>query len=264
MNLFLWQDSYPIKWCFWKDWLVLASVAQDYLFFPHHGTMSPQELTELSRLARKEGKGGNVFFVNQTYVEEHRAELEGYFSCTYRQDYSDYIYKTETLAHLGGTKLAKRRNQINQFYRQVRHPRCMPLRPERYEEYASLLERWNRGKDPNHARRIAEERKALSRAFEFYDALGLQGRVLFGDHHVLGLSLFSVLNDDCGIVHFEKADVRYKGAYQVINKEVARVFETQHIPFVNREQDLGIPGLRHTKESYMPEHFLGTYFLYPR
>ncbi len=263
VNLFLWGDSYPVEWGLWREKLVLYSLPQDYLFLPGHENCTPEELEDLSRIAREEGKSGNIFFLKEDYVASRKSLLENHFILEYRRDYADYIYRSEKLAHLKGAKLAKRRNQINQFYKNNRHVRCISLHPELYAEYTPLLERWSRGKKTYEASQIAEERKALCRAFRFYEVLGLQGLVLYAENHVAGISLFSKCNDDFGLVHFEKADIRYSGAYQVINKEVAKILETQ-CPYINREQDLGIPGLRHAKESYLPDHLLGTYFLYPK
>ena len=260
VNLFLWGDSYPIKWGVWQERLVLYS---EYLFLPEHQKCSPQELDELSRKAREGGRSGNIFFVNGEYVASQQALLEKYFTLEYRRDYADYIYKAERLAHLKGAKLAKRRNQINQFYKKNRHVRCIPLHPELYGEYTPLLERWSRGKKTYEASQIGEEKKALCLAFRYYKELELQGLVLYAGNHVAGLSLFSKCNEDFGLVHFEKADIHYTGAYQVINKETAKILEPQ-CTYINREQDLGIPGLRHAKESYLPDYLLETFFLYPK
>ena len=263
VNLFLWGDSYPVAWGIWQNKLILHSVSQDYLFLPEHENCSPEELTELSRKAMEKGESGNIFFIKKDYVESFKSSLDSFFVLEPRRDYADYIYRAENLAHLKGSKLSKRRNQINQFYKHNRHVRCIPLHPKLYAEYTPLLERWSRVKETYEASQIAEEEKALCRAFRFYEELELRGLVLYADKHVVGISFFSKCNEDFGLVHFEKADIRYKGAYQVINKETAKVLENQ-CPFINREQDLGIPGLRHAKESYLPEHLLEFYFLYPK
>ncbi|HOO62544.1 MAG TPA: phosphatidylglycerol lysyltransferase domain-containing protein [Synergistaceae bacterium] len=263
VNLFLWGDSYPVEWAIWKEKLVLYSTSQGYLFLPEHESCSPEELRELSQVTQENGRSGNIFFLRRDYAEPRRNLLEPFFIMENQRDYADYIYESPALAHLKGSKFAKRRNQINQFYKQNRHVKCIPLHPELYEEYKPLLKRWSRGKDTYEISQIEEERKALCRAFTFYKDLELQGLVLYADNHVAGLSLFSKCNEDFGLVHFEKADVRYKGAYQVINKETAKILEKQ-CPYINREQDLGIPGLRHAKESYLPYRLLETSFLYPR
>ncbi len=263
VNLFLWGESYPVEWGVWHNKLILYSPYQECLFLPEHEKCSPQELDELSRKAREEGRSGNVFFVNREYAASQEALLERYFTLENRRDYADYMYKSEHLAHLKGGKLSKRRNQINQFYRKNRHVRCIPLHPELYSEYTPLLERWSRGKKTYEASQIGEEKKAICRAFRHYRELGLQGLVLYAGNHVVGIALFSKCNEDFGLVHFEKADIRYTGAYQVINKETAKILERQ-CSYINREQDLGIPGLRHAKESYLPEFLLETCFLYPK
>ncbi len=263
VNLFLWGDSYPVEWGLWQGKLLLRSLPQDYLFLPEHRNCSVEELKELSQTARSEGWSGAIFFLDETYAKLQQPALEKHFTLEYSREYADYIYRAEHLAHLKGAGLAKRRNQINQFYKKNRHVRCIPLHPELYSEYTPLLERWSRGKKTYEAAQIEQEKKAICRAFRYYKELELQGLVLYADNYVVGISLFSRCNEDFGLVHFEKADIRYTGAYQVINKETAKILE-QQCPYINREQDLGIPGLRHAKESYLPDHLLGTCFLYPK
>jgi hypothetical protein len=66
------------------------------------------------------------------------------------------------------------------------------------------------------------------------------------------------LNDSTAVVHFEKAMPGYDGLYQLINQWFCRYGLTE-FEFVNREQDLGIPGLRKAKESYHPHHMVEKY-----
>jgi len=72
---------------------------------------------------------------------------------------------------------------------------------------------------------------------------------------IVAFSIGEMLNDDTAIIHFEKSDPNIRGLYQVINHEFV-VHAWPHTTYINREEDMGIPGLRHSKESYNPHHYV--------
>ncbi|MCG8619009.1 MAG: phosphatidylglycerol lysyltransferase domain-containing protein, partial [Desulfobacterales bacterium] len=102
---------------------------------------------------------------------------------------------------------------------------------------------------------LIEEAAAIEKAFDNWDRLGLEGLVVTVDDNIAAFAVFSPLNLDTFNVHFEKANIAYKGAAQVINQETARYLSDRAV-YINREQDLGIPGLRQAKMSYDPHRLL--------
>jgi hypothetical protein len=106
----------------------------------------------------------------------------------------------------------------------------------------------------------AAEDSALKEALDNMDQLGFFGGVALIDGKIQALTLGERLSKDTAVVHFEKANPSIRGLYQFINQEfcrnVLRGFE-----FVNREQDVGEPGLRRAKEGYHPHHFVEKHIL---
>jgi ribosomal protein S18 acetylase RimI-like enzyme len=93
---------------------------------------------------------------------------------------------------------------------------------------------------------------AISRAFEAYDELGLVGGVLRVDGQVVAFTYGSPLGDRLFCTHIEKADADYEGAFQMINRCFAQMLQQRGFQQVNREEDMGIAGLRRAKQSYYP------------
>ena len=102
------------------------------------------------------------------------------------------------------------------------------------------------------------ERVALQRAFDHWQELGLEGLVMYVGSQVVAMTMGSFLDDETIDVHFEKADLDFSGAYAVINRAFARYIRDKHpgVKFLNREEDMGIEGLRKAKLSYHPHHLV--------
>ena len=103
-----------------------------------------------------------------------------------------------------------------------------------------------------------EELLAIGNIFSNFERLNIEGIALFAESKFAAFAIFSRHLDGSYIVHIEKSDKRIKGAAQVINKECAKYLSDKCV-YINREQDLGIPGLRHAKKSYAPEFVLINY-----
>ena len=102
------------------------------------------------------------------------------------------------------------------------------------------------------------EKIALGRAFDDYDALGLEGLLLRADGQVMAFTMGHHIQPDTFDVNFEKAYAHIQGAYPIINREFARYIRSKYpeVVYLNREDDMGLPGLRKAKESYHPDLLL--------
>ena len=103
------------------------------------------------------------------------------------------------------------------------------------------------------------ERAAIARAFKDREALGMDGMVLLdGEGNAIAVTLGSRLSHDTIDVHFEKAKADVNGAYAAINNEFAKYIRTKYpeVKYLDREEDMGIEGLRRAKKSYYPHHMV--------
>ena len=99
------------------------------------------------------------------------------------------------------------------------------------------------------------ERHAIEEVFNNWEILQPTGGAIRMYNKIVAFSIGEMLNDDTAIIHFEKSDPNIRGLYQVINHEFV-VHAWPHTTYINREEDMGIPGLRHSKESYNPHHYV--------
>lgn len=175
----------------------------------------------------------------------------GEFSYIPERDYFDYIYLREDLATLKGKKFQAKRNHVNKFKKQYAYE-YEPLTAELVPECLEFEAKWykaNRTDDDQEE--LTDERKSMIFALNHFKGLNLLGGAIRIDHKLVAFTFGSPINQDTFGVHVEKADTDYDGAYSIINQEFASRIPEQYV-YVNREEDLGIPGLRKAKLSYNP------------
>ena len=102
---------------------------------------------------------------------------------------------------------------------------------------------------------LRDEGHALARAFRYYEDLGLSGLLLRTEGKVAAFTMGSPITPDTFDIHFEKAYSEMQGAYPLINREFARWIRARwpEVRYLNREDDMGVEGLRKAKESYYPD-----------
>ena len=175
------------------------------------------------------------------------------------RDSYDYVYSVEALAELKGKKLQRKRNHCNRFY--LVHHGCAtePITEENTPEVKAMLEDWYAAKlaaDPTASFYL--EQAAISRALQHRESLGMEGLVLRYKGKIIAMTMGSALSEDTFDIHFEKASDGYDGAYAAINREFARHLREKHpnLQWLNREDDMGIEGLRKAKLSYYPDKLI--------
>jgi hypothetical protein len=173
------------------------------------------------------------------------------------RDQYDYIYRRTDLATLHGKHLDAKRNHINRF--RAEHPdfEYSPLTPEFFDECRRLTEIWQEDKNQNgnNNETIDAEHQVMETIFSNWDALGMIGGSIFVDGRMVAFTYGAAVTTDTLDVCVEKADRHVEGAFAIINQQFAEHLPEQYI-YLNREEDMGIPGLRQAKLSYHPEILL--------
>ena len=195
--------------------------------------------------------------------QEDCATLERLYPGQFRyhidRDGFDYIYSIQELSELKGRKFQRKRNHLNRFRQNHPDYRVEPITDENTPQVLQLLETWYTQRlsvDP-HAD-FHMERSAIFKALHNRSALGMEGLVLMDRDAMLAMTLGSPLSSSTFDVQFEKALEDVDGAYPAINWEFARYLSQKypHLQWLNREDDLGLEGLRKAKMSYCPDHFV--------
>ncbi len=176
-------------------------------------------------------------------------------------DNSDYVYLTKDLIHLPGNRFHKKKNLFNQFvkkydfeYKEV----DAALAPQ----LLRLQESWCELKDCANDESLLDEDHAIYQALKFMDVLKFRGAALMIESRVAAFSFGEMLNPDTAVIHIEKGDPAFTGIYVAMNKLFCEN-AWSNVTYINREQDLGIEGLRKAKQSYNPHHLVTKYTLIP-
>ncbi len=167
----------------------------------------------------------------------------------------DYVYSIDDLAELRGKKYQGKRNHINRFAEA--HPDfCTEVICDKnIVAVRKMAEEWYEARlreNPNADFHM--ERAALERALRDLDAIGMEGLVLLDGDEVLAFTIASRMSEDAFDVHFEKARPDVQGAYAAVNQELARYIREKYpaVRYLDREEDMGLEGLRRAKQSYHP------------
>lgn len=171
--------------------------------------------------------------------------------------WADYIYAAEDLATLRGHRYNKKRNLVNQFKKLYEGRSYEPLTAENVADAAALLQRMMGEMEMSEDERFENER--VLEVLADYAVLPLCGGLVRVDGAAVAFCVAERI-DDVLVVHIEKADRAYKGAYQYINYRFAKEqLSLGGLSLINREDDTGDEGLRHAKLSYFPVDILHKY-----
>ena len=181
-----------------------------------------------------------------------------YFSIQSRRDQFDYIYHREDLAGLHGGRLQAKRNHVNRFRAEYPGFEYRPLEPSLFGECRRVAALWHDEKkheNPFYGDTLEVEKHAMEAIFAHWDELGMLGGSIFVDGRMVAFTYGCIVTEDTFDVCVEKADLNVEGAFSIINQQFCA-----HLPerftFVNREEDLGLSGLRKAKLSYHPAELL--------
>ena len=175
------------------------------------------------------------------------------------RDNFDYLYKRENLVSLAGKKLHKKRNLVNAFINNYNYEERY-ITEENKHDALTILEAWKE-------HRLTEttdegDYDAAKKALALMESLKLCGCITYVDGAPAAYSMGETINKGRYFtVHFEKAGTKHRGIYQFINKSLAAMIGS-HFTYLNREQDLGDPGLRQAKMSYRPDGFVKKYKIF--
>ena len=183
----------------------------------------------------------------------------GKFHYHYDRDGFDYVYAIEDLAELKGKKFQKKRNHLNRFWAENPDAVLEPLGDENCAQAAELVEAWYRLRlEADPLADFQMEQTAIKKALVHRKELALEGMLLRRGSEYVAMTMGSRLNPNTFDIHFEKALDIADGAYAAINNGFAKYLRDKYpeIRFLNREDDMGLEGLRKAKMSYNPHHMI--------
>lgn len=256
-NLCSWQFLYHTEYAVVEGFLVLRFVADGHVTYMK--PIGKGDLRHVLELLRADARSlGNTLRVAcvcpcaQALMNESMPEA---FTFEINRDKSDYLYLREKLVTLAGKKLQPKRNHVSKFKRTYPNYEYRPLTADLVPDCIRLGEEWCRTTDSGMQHAMEAEQHMIAYALQHIDELHIIGGTLFVEDKMVAFTFGARINAEAFDVCVEKADTTYEGAYAMINNEfVSRLPED--IVYINREEDLGLEGLRKAKLSYQPDLIL--------
>ena len=252
---YIWSDTYDTKICILDS--VLLQKSNGYNLFPK-GIQNEHELKNILDLLMNNSIGSNGF--NFTSLLKHETDsletlFPGKFKFTPTRNDFDYIYSTKELAELKGKKYHSKRNHISKFNKLYNWHYSNEINKEKTLDF---FKKWFDSDTHEGEVSSIHEFRAISKAIRYFSELNLFSGTITVDDEIVACTIAEKINDDVLLIHFEKALSTFEGAYSVINNEFCKS-KMNEFKLVNREEDMGILGLRKSKLSYKPKFLLKKY-----
>lgn len=226
-------------------------------FFPIGKGNIERAIEELSQYALSRNEKLCLRLVSAENADKLKRIRGKRFSFTEMRDSFDYVYLTEKMITLSGKKLHSKRNHLNYFFDNYNYEYIKVTEPALLTECENKAKEWVSAKTKN---RNSFELGAMERYFEHYFEFNQKGAVIKINGEIVAMSFGEKLNRDMALIQIELADENYRGAYQAINKLFCEN-EWKDCKYVNREEDMGLEGLRHAKKSYQPEFLVEKFII---
>ncbi|MDO5142750.1 MAG: phosphatidylglycerol lysyltransferase domain-containing protein [Eubacteriales bacterium] len=257
VDLFMWSSHYDTQICFLEGFLLIKMTPLDgghdrYLAPVGEGDLGAA-LDAIEQDAAERGIPFCMVSVAEPMIERIEAVRPGRYTFSHdNEDGDDYIYLSEKLRTLSGKKLQSKRNLVNRF-RATYEGRWQyeDLSPDNVKDAFGYHIRWCNRNGCAQNRDFQGETCAIVHALRHFEALELRGGLLRLDGEVIAFTFGCKATEDMVVVQIEKADSSIAGAYQMINQQFA-LRHCGDVTYVDREEDLGLEGLRKAKRSYHP------------
>jgi hypothetical protein len=260
INLFIWREYYNFHWSVVGDCLLIVADREEEPFALQPIGPSPRGAAARDLLYWLRDTRGVASPSIERADQRLADELQGCgeFVIEPVRAHFDYVYRSEDLGSLAGRKYSKKRNHINQFLRSYAFTYA-PITPSLTDDCLALAEVWCEQRLCEDDISLLHEFRGIRDALDNFDALQLEGGAILVDGKVQAFSLGEILNETTAVVHIEKANPEFKGIYPMITQQFSEQRWQGKVDYINREQDLGDPGLRQAKESYFPDHLVEKY-----
>ena len=266
-NIFVWKKTYQVEIAQSGGFLLphlCGRMGCSYLYPAGAGDVAAA-IEVLRADAARRGQPLRLVCLTRRQMAELEEFFPGQFDYVADRDGYDYLYEIDRLADLGGKKLHAKRNHINRFIENNPTWVFEEITPDSLSECLEMDREWYRRslqqEEEPEERDLGDEGIALRTAMEHYHDLGLEGGLIRVYGEVVAFTMGDMLSADTYDVHFEKAYGELQGAYAMINREFARWVRQRHpeVKYLNREDDLGVEGLRKAKLSYYPDLMVEKY-----
>ncbi len=253
-----WNSYAHYRYAYLRENILISSTIEGKTSFRTPiGPRDPGLLADLLDLCAREGDVVPLWIVD---AADRAWILSEYPDLLLNPDrnYFEYVYRSEDLASLPGKDYVSIRRHLNRFRKNCR-PVVEEIGLDNRDEVNEFLIKWCEWKNCDGEPFLAHETEALTCALSHMEELGLSGLLIRVMEKIGAIALFEPLNDDTLVIHFEKGLPDCEGIYKAINAETA-LYTKDRFRFINRESDMGVPGLREAKTRYHPHHMVEVWY----
>lgn len=258
--LYMWDCEYNMRYAIVEDHLCMVCRPRSFKPYafcpvPVDGVRNDEKFKKALEAVEEYFKENDMPLlfgrVEERRIEELKLAYGSRMEATYLLDISDYVYEASNLINLPGKKLRKKKNHINQFLRMYGSYDYVPIDKSNADECLRIFDEWCRQKQDCRERESCE-RTACSKLLENWDVLPLKGALIKVNGRFEAFTIGELLNPEMAVIHIEKGNSDIHGIYSVINRDFC-ANAWSGVKYINREEDMGIEGIRKSKLSYNPD-----------
>lgn len=256
---FLWDEKYQFEICIRNGFLFVRFYEDGVFYLPPIGEGDfAAAVEELRCYCQEHGEVLRLAYLTAETVTMLEEAFPGQFEITLNRDSSEYLYLSERMISLAGKKLHAKRNFVNRFKREYEGRWFFePITPENLCEVLDYEGRWRRDNRTSEGD-LEAERIVILKLLKNMDYLGSKGGILRLDGQIIGVSIGTPICGSTFDIQIEKAEWDIPGTYQMLFNEFAKAFCADYT-YINREDDMGLEGLRKAKLSYDPDQIVLKY-----
>lgn len=253
-NLFIWREGYDIQYTILNEVLIIKrkDFEGGYHFMQPLG-YTKENLKEIIDKLIEYKKVNNFKFlfkdVEEKFVRDLKEIYPEEFKFSEDRNTFDYIYDSSSLIKLSGRKLRNQKNHYNNFIKNNIY-KTTDISKEEVSKCIEVWQEWYKQKGDEHYN-LFYEIKAIEELLTYKNKLDLETMAVYVNGKLSAFTIGEKVNNKMAIIHIEKADSKINGLYNFINKTFVEQYFSD-VPYINREEDLGIAGLRMTKSAYKP------------
>lgn len=254
INLLIWQPLYSNYYCIEDDTLYLKTCSNNN---ESYSVPFGNVAKGLEKIIKSENNFPNIWAQEGERFQTFKKLYGEYYDFHEIPSEFDYIYNSSDLINLSGKKYHSKRNHISSFSKQFNW-HYEDIASDNIEKVRECARIWYRQHNDDTDVGLTSEMHGIDFMLKNMDTLDVTGGAIIVDSKVVAFTLGSPINNNIYDIHIEKAILGYETAYTVINREFAS-HNLNDYRYINRENDLGIDGLRKSKLSYKPEIILPKY-----
>lgn len=258
-TLFCWRKYGNYSICEYEGSLIIKGETENYRSyrFPIGPANDEVILSTIDLALQLDGNAPLIMLEPWQYkwMQDHRPDL----TVKPDPDFFDYVYQTKSLANLPGQNYLTIRKHLNKFRKKC--PSSVEqITESNMDDVQVFLNKWCQQRECDKYTILKHEKDAIREALNNFSEIGLSGITVNPRGSIGAIAIFEELNPTTAVVHYEKGLPDCDGIYKEINIQTALFLQDKY-QYINRESDMGIPGLREAKERYHPDHMVKLYYL---